>query len=224
MTTSDTTRDLVLRCQTGAEGAADQLYVRLYPTLRAVALLTAGERARRDPHLADDVVHRAFVDVAGRLRGPDDFGARVADGFTSFMQTAVAHLVISWGRQQDRRRELQFGTGVESAPALAGRGPGGATVAELRDTLQHMFGAVEDALLELSERDRQVIVLRYLCGLDSEQTCAAMRHDGQPTDGFRAPEQVRVTLSRALERLRGRLRVDGALVDRYFQILDELAS
>lgn len=224
MPTNDTTRDLVLRCEAGADGAPDQLYLRLYPKLRAVALLVAGERGRREPHLADDVVHRAFLDVVGRLRREPNYSARVAGAFTSFMQSAVAHLVISWGRKQDRQRAVALGMASEPEFALIARGPGGATVAELRDSLAHLFGAVEDALVQLNESDRQVIVLRYLCGLDSEQTCAAMRRDGQPVDGFHTPEQVRVRLSRALTRLRGHLRVDGAVVDRYFQTLDELSS
>ena len=74
-----------------------------------------------------------------------------------------------------------------------GSGPGPATQAEQADLSEK----VEEAILELSERDRNVILLRHVCGMTGEEVADEM--------GFKSPAQVRWVLFRALERLRGKL-------------------
>jgi len=83
-----------------------------------------------------------------------------------------------------------------SASIFKAKGPGPSTIAcgrELEDRL-------EEALLGLKSHHREVIILRHLCGMTSEEIAEAM--------GFGNAATVRKVLSRAMDELKAKLPQD----------------
>lgn len=222
MNDPSSTLHLVHRWQAGDHAAGSDLYLRLYPKLRAIAHLALGERARRDPIAADDVAHDVFLDVMTRLPEEPRFAEDQPSGFRCYMYRATRHIVVSLGRREQLREAQSLST-QQLAAELRATAAGPRTIAEVRDALAKMYGAVEAAIGKLSERDRMAIGLKFVCELSAADAADAMGGAARAPEGFKSGGQFRVTLSRALDHLRKKLTVDAAVVDQYFEALRELS-
>ena len=213
---STQTQVLVGRVRNGDPRAMEQLYRRLYPKMRACALLAMGGDAR---HAADveDAVQQAFFDAFRVLVEGSGFADDASPGaFRRYLARIVTNLIRGEARRRARHHGGERSCDTSSGSAIASVEDGPATAAGDKE----MFVQVEAALASLGERDRRVITLRYLCDMGSAEICAEMAlPGGELRAGFRDVAQVRWTLYRAMERLRRALGSREAWIDRYFQTL-----
>jgi RNA polymerase sigma-70 factor (sigma-E family) len=124
--------------------------------LRALYELHAAEAGRLaymltgDRHLAEDVVHEAFIRAGVRLAH-----LRKADSFPAYLRRAIVNLCRShWRRESVRRAFLQ-----RAEPPVPVHQPDLAQRSEVTAALQR-----------LSSRQRTAVVLRYYEDLTEEQT------------------------------------------------------
>lgn len=143
----------------------------LYPRVRGLLQLHTG-----DPHLAADLTQETLVRVWARwprirrMASPQAYTFRIA-----------LNLARSWFRRRERERRATARLGpddVVEAPASADR------------------LAVHEAVLGLSRRQREVVLLRYFAGLSVDETAGALHC---------APGTVMTHTHRALAHLRARL-------------------
>jgi RNA polymerase sigma-70 factor (sigma-E family) len=131
-------------------GRLGDLYAAHAPDAVRLAYLLTGDR-----HLAEDLVHEAFVRLFGRfrdLRNPDAFGA--------YLRTTVVNLARSHFRR--RRVERAYVKREGRQPPRMVEAPGGGD--ELWEALQR-----------LRPRQRAAIVLRYYEDLTEAQTAEVLR-------------------------------------------------
>jgi RNA polymerase sigma-70 factor, ECF subfamily len=169
-------RPLVDRARTGDPDAWEALYRRSYPRLLAYA-----RRRLPTTDLAHDAVGEAVTRaVAGieRFRGQ-------GGGFDAWMYGIVRHVVLDL-----QRRSRREGPGaVPDAPDLAG-GPGDTVLG------REEAARLRAAFARLDPDDREILELRVVMGLSSEEAAAALG---------RRPGAIRMAQSRALGRLRALL-------------------
>jgi RNA polymerase sigma-70 factor (sigma-E family) len=154
-------------------GRLAELYRRHAPDAARLAYLITGDRA-----LAEDLVHEAFVRLAGRfadLRDPD--------AFEWYLRRTVVNLANSYFRHRKVERAYLERQGREVAEA------GVAPDVGERDEMWRR-------LQSLSERQRTAIVLRFYEDLTEPQIADVM---GCPVG------TVKSLVSRGLARLRGEL-------------------
>lgn len=149
-------------------GVLAELYTRHADEALRLAFLLTGNRAT-----AEDLVHDAFVRLAGRLLHVRDPG-----GFHAYLRTTVVNLARSHFRRRHverRHAERQPPLRPEEQPDVGGR-------EEMRL-----------ALLALPVRQRTAIVLRYYEDLSEVQTAELMRI---------RPAAVKSLVSRGMSTLR----------------------
>lgn len=145
----------------------DQLYRAHVPGAQRFAYLLCGDRG-----IAEDAVHDAFVSVALSRR------RRHIESFNLYFKAAVRNAVLSRLRslERDAQRSARYaGDPKESAE------------------IESPSTDLTQALLELPERQRAVIICRYWLDLSTADTATVL--------GCRAGT-VKSTLARALEQLR----------------------
>jgi RNA polymerase sigma factor (sigma-70 family) len=160
-------------------GSLEDLYVRHVPEATRLAFLMT-----RDAAMAEDLAQDAFIKVAGRLKH-----LRSPDAFAAYLRRTVVNLCLSHHRHQKVarayvERERARSTGREPASGL----PDVETNDELRT-----------ALVELPDRQRAAIVLRFYADLTEEQTAEALRCSIGAARAlvFRAMETLRVRIEGA---------------------------
>ena len=173
---ADTDATIVARVRAGDREAYAEIVRRHAPTaLRTAALLGAGADA-------EDVVQEAFVKAYARLDTYRD-GAPFRPWLLRIVSNETRNLLRGAGRRGARER-LAWS---RAERLLLDREPLESVLStERRERLVAM-------LREVAERDRQVLVCRYLLGLDEAETAAAL---GWPRG------TVKSRASRALGRLR----------------------
>ena len=155
-----------------ANDRLDALYREHTPSALRLAYLLTGNRA-----LAEDVVHDAFIKVAGRIRELRD-----PEAFRAYYHRAVVNHVRSAGRRKAvADRYLDRAAGDPLRP----------TFASMPD--HHTSELLWTALQQLPTRQREVIVCRYYLDLSERETADALRCQ---------PGTVKSSLSRGLEALR----------------------
>jgi RNA polymerase sigma-70 factor (ECF subfamily) len=181
------------------EGAADRLAVAIDET-KLIAQATAGnteafdrlvtvhqERISRLVHRllgwrsdVDDVVQDVFLDV---LRNLSRFDGR------SSVLTWLTRIAINRCRSHQRKQWLRLSF-LRTLPLLRGedRGEGAADNLEAQETIQQVHRAIQ----QLNQRDREIIVLRYLEELPVEKLAEALSS---------SRGAIEVRLSRARRRL-----------------------
>jgi RNA polymerase sigma-70 factor (ECF subfamily) len=199
------TDELVEQACGGDREARQQLLVRHRDRLRQMVALRMDRRlrARVDP---SDVVQEALADAAQELS--DYLRQRPLPFYPWLRQLAWDRLIelhrrhLHAQKRSVSREDPDFlALPEESAVQLAQRllAPGSSPSERLlRDELR---GRVQAALAQLSPRDREVLVLRHLEQLSTEETAAVLGI----TQGA-----VKTRHLRALERLRGLLGEDFA--------------
>jgi len=191
------TEELLRQAGQGDAAARDRLLDRHRTRLRAAAALRLDRRLapRVDP---SDVVQETLAEAVRRL--PDYLHRRPLPFYPWLRQLALQRL-IDLHRHHVRagKRSVQREQGAlpplpdESAAALAqrlfGRGSSPSAHLQRREVAQR----VQAALLQLSERDRELLVLRHLEQLPTRDVVLAL--------GL-SEGAVKMRLLRALERLR----------------------
>ncbi|HEY8018194.1 MAG TPA: SigE family RNA polymerase sigma factor [Actinomycetota bacterium] len=150
-------------------GLLSELYVAYAPDGIRLAFLLTGDRA-----LAEDLVQDAFVRLVGRLRH-----LREPAAFWTYLRRTIVNLATSHFRH--RRVERAYLERVAAAPS---------TVANVNDELDETMHRV---LLELPQRQRAAIVLRFYEDLSDAQTAAVLGC---------SPGTVRSLTSRGMQTLR----------------------
>jgi RNA polymerase sigma-70 factor (sigma-E family) len=155
-------------------GVLADLYARHADDALRLAFLLTGNRAT-----AEDLVHDAFVRLAGRLLHLRDPG-----GFHSYLRTTVVNLT----RSHFRRRGVERRHAGRQPPPQPAEQPDLSGREEMRV-----------ALLALPVRQRTAIVLRYYEDLSEAQTAELMRV---------RPTAVKSLVSRDMATLRRTMRED----------------
>ncbi len=166
----------VVETDPGRPGRLEDLYARHAPDAYRLAYLLTGDRP-----LAEDLVHEAFINVAGRLGH-----LRRPDAFHAYLRRTVSNLC----RMHFRRRRVEQAHLHREVPMIRSTDP--TNEFDDRDDLWR-------ELQRLPYRQRAAIVLRYYEGLTDRETAEVL--------GCR-PGTVRSLLSRGLSDLRTRIKAD----------------
>ena len=150
-------------------GMLSELYVAYAPDGIRLAFLLTGDRA-----LAEDLVQDAFVRLVGRLRH-----LREPSAFWTYLRRTIVNLATSHFRH--RRVERAYLERVAAAPTA---------VTNDNDELDETMHRI---LLELPQRQRAAIVLRFYEDLTDVQTAAVLGC---------SPGTVRSLVSRGMQTLR----------------------
>ena len=134
------------------EQAFAEYFVARRDAVRRSAYLLCG-----DWHRADDLAQTAFVSLHRRWRKIQDRGA-----LDAYVRRSVVRAMIDETRRPWRRERF-----VEQLPEVAGDGEVGDAVATR--------SALLDGLRRVPPRQRAVLVLRFLEGLDVAGTAAALK-------------------------------------------------
>jgi RNA polymerase sigma-70 factor (sigma-E family) len=150
-------------------GSLAELYVAYAPDGIRLAFLLTGDRA-----LAEDLVQDAFVRLVGRLRH-----LREPDAFWTYLRRTIVNLATSHFRH--RKVERTYLERQAAAPTA---------VTNVNDELDE---AMHRGLLELPQRQRAAIVLRFYEDLTDVQAAAVIGC---------SPGTVRSLVSRGMKTLR----------------------
>jgi RNA polymerase sigma-70 factor (ECF subfamily) len=170
---------LVRDARRGEAAAWDALYRRAYPRLLAYA-------RRRLP--SDDAARDAVSETMIRaVRGIDRFRDD-GNGFDAWLSGIVRHVVLDAQRTAGRRPVTASGEVVDQPSGEAGP----------EDQLLSAFdaSAVRAAFTRLGDADRELLELRVVLGLSSDEVASVLG---------KRPGAIRMAQSRALDRLRALL-------------------
>lgn len=191
-------RYLIERAGAGDREALDRLFARALPRLRALLAVKAGPALRQRLDL-DDLVQEAYVEAVRQFEG---YAWQGPDSFFRWLATVAIHRLQNVARMEraekrDARREVPL-VGAETAMRFGGvtdasdPGPGPRTLtvgAEAGDRMQQALGQLADA-------DREVIVLARMQGLPLQEVADRIG---------RTRNATALLLSRALRKLKGHL-------------------
>jgi RNA polymerase sigma-70 factor (ECF subfamily) len=188
------TEELIERASRGDGSARQELLVRHRDRLKGMVRVRLDRRlaARVDP---SDVVQEALADAAQKLS--EYLRERPLPFYPWLRQLAINRLARLYQRhvragKRSVLREKQWPLPDESALELAARLLESGTSPSNRLLRVELRRRVQDALGQLSERDREVLVLRYLEGLCTREAATVL----EITEGA-----AKVRHLRALERL-----------------------
>lgn len=176
-TASRRERALVRAAKKGSPDALEELARMFWPDANRIAIVVVADSAA-----AEDVAQEGLL---AALRSLDRFDRRRP--FRPWLYRIVTNQALDWVRARERRGEVALDP---HALGLAGVEP---------DRDPGVSDEVMTALRSLAPRERAVVVLRHLLGLNSREIAGIM---GVP-DGT-----VRSMLQRALARLRRALEED----------------
>jgi RNA polymerase sigma-70 factor (sigma-E family) len=141
----------VVGVRAGGPGRLEDLYARNAPRARRFAYFLTGNR-----EMAEDLVQEAFVRVAGRLRH-----LRTPDNFDAYLRRSIVNLFTSQLRRRRIERAYLARHANDRDPSSTPEDPG------IRDELFR-------ALLELPERQRAAVVLRFYEDLSERQSAEVL--------------------------------------------------
>lgn len=162
---------------------------RLSPLLLSQARYRLGSLARHYP--PDDVVHDAWLVALPHLGSLQARNQRLTPVLLRYLSTAMLHAINNFARRHARGG----GAVAPSAPDL-GALPSDASGVVSRVLRQERAQAVTDAIDQLDERDREVIILRGIEQLPLQTVAGLLGVTAEATS---------MRYSRALRRLRGQL-------------------
>jgi RNA polymerase sigma factor (sigma-70 family) len=146
----------------------------------------------------DDIVQEVFLDV---VKGLDRFEVRSEGSFRNWLARCVEREIVDTARTQTRQK--RGGGAVRRLGDYDASLLRSSIFGADRDTpSQHMRAGelaeqIEEALLEMPAHERDLIVLRALCGMSYREVAAEF--------GLSREETLRVAYSRALRKLERRL-------------------
>lgn len=195
----ENTRSLIHRALDQDREAVDALFARYRDRLRAALRKLIGPKYRLLLQDSEDAAHDAILSALKRLH---QFEYRGEGSFLAWLLKGAEYEIVRRIRQMETKKRSPEG-GLRHLDTAAGRViPGDDDTPSQALGEQEMAERVRDALQQLPDREREVIVLRRFLEMETEEICEEM---GLPTAGA-----VRALLSRAQARLSGLLsRTDG---------------
>ena len=190
----DNTRNLVSRALEQDRGAIDLLFQRYRDRLRSALRKLIGPKYRLLMADSEDATHDAILSALKRLH---QFEYRGEGSFLAWLLKGAEYEIVRRIRALETKKRSAVGgliaidDQVEQAVATKD-----ATPSQLHDESE-LSERIRQALAQLPDREREIIVLRRYLELDTNEICAEM---GLPTEGA-----VRALLSRAQARLSGLL-------------------
>jgi RNA polymerase sigma-70 factor, ECF subfamily len=148
--------ELVEAARGGDVESFGELYRRCYAPALGVAYGVLGDR-----HLAEDAAQEAFVIASRQLAG-----LRNTERFAPWLCTIARRVA---GQMARSRRERKTLGDTEAAPTLS-LGP-------------HRSDLVRQAVLDLPERGREVVVLHYFTGLSHKEIAASLGLSAEAVHG-----------------------------------------
>lgn len=196
----ETTLRLAHAAKAGDRGALSDLFERYEPRVRRIVALRLGKPIHRVAEF-DDLVQDTLLRA---LKGFERFEPRSVGEFRNWLASCAVSAIRDHerGRQAKKRgsgEERRFADlGVEplSATIFAGSTPSPSKIAIDNERENEL----ELAILQLNERYREAIILRYLCEMSPEEVAETM--------GFTNTQNARNAYHRALKRLRAILGED----------------
>lgn len=195
-----TTLRLVQGAQAGDRRSLDDLFARYLPKVRRIVALRLGYTLD-DFAAYEDIVQDSLLRAFEKL---DQFREKEEGTFYHWIATCVATALNLHFRKQGAQKRGggrvkalgELGVDGLSASIFASDEPGPRT----RATSQELEQKLEAALLDLKEHHREIIVLRHICGMASEEIARTL--------GFSNAATARKSLERAMAELRTRLGPD----------------
>ncbi len=196
MTSGTDEAELVARAQAGDQSAVELLFERHLPALEAYVRLRAGQ-AFGGREAVSDIVQSTCRDL---LQGIDGFRHGGAGAFRHWLYAMAARKIADKFAYHNAQRRDQG----REAPSEAASGVMAALAAGLASPSQHaqaaeLLGRLERAFAELSEDEREVVLLSRVVGLSRAEVAAALG---------RTENAVRNLLNRTLAKLAARLDTD----------------
>ena len=189
----DQTRTLVNRALEQDSDAVNQLFERYRDRLRAALRKLIGPKYRAFMADSEDATQDAILSALKRLH---KFEYRGEGSFLAWLLKGAEFEILGRIRALETKKRSAEG-GVVSIDEAAVVVPSkDATASQVHDEAE-LAERIREALQQLPDREREIIVLRRYMELDSAEICAEM---GLPTEG-----SVRALLSRAQARLAGLL-------------------
>ena len=179
---------LVKRAQQGDRVAAGLLFDEYHPRVYRYALSKLG-----DPHTAEDVAAETFARVVSELGRFRWKGA----GFEAWLFRIAYHLIVDATRT--RGREVAAPDAATTLEIQRDTQDGPETAVMWNETRRDLAKLVDD----LAEEQREVLLLRFAGGLDTNEVAAVMD---------RKANAVRQLQFRALASLRKRIEDEGRSV------------
>ena len=190
----DNTRNLVSRALEQDRDAIDLLFQRYRDRLRTALRKLIGPKYRTLMADSEDATHDASLSALRRLH---QFEYRGDGSFLAWLLKGAEYEIIRRIRALETKKRSTEGGVVDLDDGRADMLPGKeATPSQVHDETE-LSERIRQALQQLPDREREIIVLRRYLELDTQEICAEM---GLPTEG-----SVRALLSRAQARLAGLL-------------------
>ena len=183
--TSANADELIVRAKSD-RAAFSQLYERYYSEVSRYCLRRLLIRS-----IAEDVVSDVFLQIASHL---PTFPGRTETDFRRWLFRIVTNAIHACLRQTHRRQELL------AEAALSGRLKSDTNSLAEDDMLD--WPTLYQAIEELDERDRTIVMLRFFSNCSFEEIAAVV--DAKPG-------AVRTALSRVLARLREKFKFSGTV-------------
>lgn len=202
-----TTVELVRRTQAGESEARDELFRRYGPRVLVIARTRLGARLRRQLE-SDDILQEALLEA---LRGLERFEMRDESSLIRWLAQLVEHRITARAsyhgaaKRSARIASLGEDSTISGAPDSDGPSrdpsalhPGPRTELEQGEE----SAALQAALAELPERQRELVLLRDYAGVSWEEVAQEV--------GAPSAAAARMLHARALVRLGALLRARGA--------------
>jgi len=191
---SEPTLELVAAAQQGDRAALDALFERYLPRVRLIVAARMGWSAGKLGDL-EDLVQESLLKA---LRSLKSFDVESDGKFLNWMSSCVQSTITDAARhagakKRDARRERlvgDVGSDGLSAFIFVDNAPSPSAILRGKELEERLHAA----LLKLKSHQREAIVLRQLCGMSYREIAEEL--------GFERESTARVTLSRALEKLR----------------------
>lgn len=195
----EATTQLVRAAQNGDAAALDALLVRYLPRVRQIVALRMGHRVRQMVEV-EDIVQEVLLDL---LKGLERVELRSQGSFRNWLARCVEREIIDTRRMETRRKRgggavRRFG---DLDPTLLTSSIFGAdpTTPSAHARANELAELLEEAILELPEHHRELILLRCVCGMSWAEITAEL--------GLSDRSTVRVAFSKVIRKLEKRVGV-----------------
>jgi RNA polymerase sigma factor (sigma-70 family) len=197
---------LIRRARDGDREAQDRLFGRFAPYVRKVVLLRVGGSPARSEDV-DDLVQDALLRA---VEGIERFGGRPEDDFKAWLACCARCAVfddykranaLKRGGGKAVRNFTDWGSSYLTSSIFASKEPTPSNIVRQREVEEKIY----DALLQLEDRHRKIIIYRKLVGMEYIEIVRILK--------LRTVEKARVLCHRALEKLAEALRAGGVTAD-----------
>lgn len=191
------TLDLLNAARGGDRRALEALFARYLPRVRQIVCMRMGRRLASFTEY-DDIAQETLLRI---FRSLDDFESRSEGSFRHWVACSVERAIADAARRLGASKRGggavgrfgDFSSAVSFTSVLAGSEPTPSKVAASHETEEK----VEEALLALPAHHREIINLRFFCGLSFAEIAQELKIGAEAT--------ARKALHRALQKLREQL-------------------